>query len=246
MKRYLLVPAAPSSVTPLAERARQLAFEDRNVSFVLITPRPRGVADRDVADHLAGAEGVLAVAQLRRRGLRVERTTIGDASPLWAIEDELRTNPDAYDGVAIASPVPPVRARLFGRDVQWRARALPLPVYHVFEGPADHLPRPVGEHARWLLGRPGAFVSLVQRLLRRPRLGLFIMMLPVIAYLSGGLALALTVNRGFLINEAVAAVLYTAMIAAVVVLERTEGAAAPPGEPASEPERPTLNGGTSE
>lgn len=236
MKRYLLVPAAPSSVTPLVERARQLAFEDRNVSFVLITPRPRGVADRDVADHLAGAEGVFTVAQLRRRGLRVERTKIGDASPLWAVEDELRTNPDAYDGVAIASPVPAVGARLLGRDDQWRARALPLPVYHVFEGPADHLPRPLGEHIRWLLGRPAAFVSLVQRLLRRPRLGLFVMMLPVIVYLSGGLALALLVNRGFLINEAIAAVLYTAMISAVVILERTEGRTEQPPEPDEERE----------
>jgi len=234
MKRYLLVPSAPSSVTPLVERARALAFEERNVSFVLLTPRPRGVADRDIAEHLAGAEEVLTLAQLRRRGLRVERAKIGDPSPIWAVEDELRVNPDAYDGIAFASPVPPVRTRLLGRDDQWRAKALPLPVFHVFEGPADHLPRPVGEHARWLLGRPAAFLRLVSRTLQRPRLGLALLMLPVLLYLSGGLALALFVNRGFLFTEAVAALVYTALITGLVIIERTEGSATTPALPGEE------------
>ena len=51
MKRYLLVPTAPSSIAPLVERARELAFEERGVTFALITPRPAGVDDPDVADH---------------------------------------------------------------------------------------------------------------------------------------------------------------------------------------------------
>ncbi|MGE3858241.1 MAG: hypothetical protein AB7G21_14905, partial [Dehalococcoidia bacterium] len=106
-----------------------------------------------------------------------------------------------------------------------------------FEGPADHLPRPVGEHARWLLGRPGALVRLVSRTLQRPRLGLSIQLQPVLCNLSGGLALAQFVNRGFLFTEAVAAVLYTALIAGLVIIERTEGRETPPPEPDEEAER---------
>ena len=222
MKRYLLVPAAPSTVAPLVERARALAFEDRNVSFVLLTPRPRGVEDRHVADHLAGAEEVLALAQLRRRGLRVERTAIGDASPICAVEDELRIHPHAYDAVALAAPVPRVRSRLLGRDEVSRARALPLPVIPVFDGPADHLPRPLGDHLGRALRLPGAFFRAVSRLLQRPVLGLFVLMLPALVYLSAGLALALLVNRTFLITEALAAVIYTALIGGLIVIERTE------------------------
>ena len=227
MKRYLLVPSGPSSVAPLVDRARALAFEDRHVSFVLLTPRPRDVEDRHVADHLAGAEEVLTVAHLRRRGLRVERTAIGDASPLWAVEDELRAHPHAYDGVALASPVPRVHSRLLGRDDQWRARSLPLPVIHVFDGPAEHLPRPIGEHLRRIARLPGAFLGLISRTLARPRLGLFVMMLPILVYLSGGLALALLVNRAFLFTEALAAVLYAALIVGLVIIERTEGRSTP-------------------
>ncbi len=226
MKRYLLVPSAPSTVPPLVERARQLAFEDRNVTFVLLTPRPTGVDDRHVADHLAATEEVLALAQLRRRGLRVERTAIGDASPIWAVEDELRVHPHAYDAVALASRVPRVRSRLLGRDDQSRARALPLPVIPVFDGPADHLPRPLTEHAHRAARLPGAFLGLVARALKRPIFGLFVLMLPALIYLSAGLALALLVNRAFLITEGIALVLYTSMIVGLVVIERTEAAPA--------------------
>ena len=238
MKRYLLVPSAPSTVPPLVERARQLAFEDRNVTFVLLTPRPTGVEDRRVADHLAATEEVLALAQLRRRGLRVERTAIGDASPISAVEDEIRVHPNAYDAVALASRVPRVRSRLLGRDDQSRARALPVPVIPVFDGPADHLPRPLTEHAGRVARLPGAFVELVTRALRRPVLGLFVLMLPALVYLSAGLALALLVNRAFLITEAIALVLYTSMIVGLVIIERTEGPSTPPpGAPDEDRER---------
>jgi len=235
MKRYLLVPTAPSSIAPLVERARELAFAERGVTFALISPRPVGVEDPDIADHLAGANEVLTLAQLRRRGLRVDRAITGDPSPVWAIEDELRTHRDDYDAVVLASPVPRVRTRLLGRDDHSRADALPLPVVHVFDGDATRLPRPLTHTLSRIAAQPSRFVGWIARLLKRPRLGLFIMMLPVLTYLSAGLALAIFVNRAFLITEALAAVLYTAMITAVVVLERTEER--PPAEVDRERER---------
>ena len=222
MKRYLLVPTSPSSIAPLVERARELAFEERGVTFALVTPRPVGVADPDVADHLAGANEVLTLAQLRRRGLRVDRAITGDPSPVWAIEDELRSHRHEYDAVILASPVPRVRTRLLGRDAHSRADALPVQIIHVFEGDATRLPRPLTHTLRRIASQPSRFAGWVAALLRRPRLGLLIMMLPALVYLTGGLGLALFVNRAFLITEALALVLYTAMITAVVVLERTE------------------------
>ena len=221
MPRYLLVPSASSSIPALVARARELATEASRVSFVLITPLPRDVPDHDVAAHLASANEVLAVAQLRRAGLRIDRSAVGDRSPLLAIEDELRAHPDAYDAVVLASPLPRVAARLLGRDEQWRADALPLPVIHVFEDAAHALPRPLTQHARRLASRPAAFIRLVARLLRRPRLGLAVMLLPIVTYLTVGMGLVLFVNRGFLFNEVLAFVLYSALVAAVVIIERT-------------------------
>lgn len=236
MKRYLLVPTAPSSIAPLVERARELAFAERGVTFALITPRPAGVDDPEVADHLAGANEVFTLAQLRRRGLRVDRAITGNPSPAWAIEDELRTHRHEYDAVVLASPVPRVGTRLLGWDAHSRADALPVPIVHVFEGDATRLPRPLTHTLGRIAAQPSRFIGWVAALLKRPRLGLFVMMLPVLAYLTGGLGLAIFVNRAFLITEALALVLYTAMITAVVVLERTEERE-PPAEVDRERER---------
>lgn len=230
--RYLLVPSAASSIHVLVERARQLAADAPRVSFVLLTPLPREGSDRDVAQHLAAAHDLLAVARLRRARLRVERSAIGDRSPLLAIEDELRARPDAYDAVVLASPVPRRAARLIGRDDHWRAQALPLPVIHVYEARAGApssssalpgtLPLPLSARARRLATRPRALIRSVARLLQRPRLGFALLLLPIAIYLSVGAGLVLFVNRGFLLTEVLAAVLYSALIAALVIIERTE------------------------
>ena len=236
MMRYLLVASAASSVNVLVERARELAAQASHVSFVLITPLARGVADRDVAEHLASANDLLAFAQLRRAGLRVERSAIGDAAPLMAIQDELRGHPDAYDAVVLASPVPRLAARLLARDDHSRAERLPLPIIHVFEGGGDtiglsRLPVPLSSRAQQFVAQPRAWVQWVAHVLQRPRLGLALLLLPVVTYLAVGLGLVIFVNRGFLFNEVLAFVLYCALLIALVIIERTEPDAAPhPGE----------------
>lgn len=242
MKRYLVIASAASSIPALVARARELSAAASGVSFVLVTPRPDDVADDEVAQHLATANEVLAVAQLRRARLLVEDTAIGDSAPLYAIEDELRAHPGDYDAVVLASPVPRRSARLLGRDDHWRADSLRVPVMHVYEGSTAGLPRPLSQHIRRVTGVPAAFFALIGRTLKRPRLGLALMMLPVLAYLSVGAGLAIFISRGFIITELVAASLYTAMIVTVVVLERTESRPNDIGDTTDE-ERASLRGG---
>ena len=67
-----------------------------------------------------------------------------------------------------------------------------------------------------------AFTGFVARTLRRPRIGLALMLLPMLTYLAVGLGLILFVNRGFLLTEVLAFVLYCALMAALVIIERTE------------------------
>ena len=220
MARYLLVPAKASSLPALVARVRELAEERGHTSFVLLTPLPRTTPDRDVAEHLASANDVLAVAQLERARLHVERSGIGDRAPLLAIEDELRAHPDTYDAVVLASPTPRRIARLIARDDHWRAESLPLPVIHVFEDAAVSLPLPITQRLRRMAAGPVALLDWIARQLRRPRMGIALLLVPMIAYLIAGAGLVIFVNRRFMFNELLAFVLYSALVAAVVVIER--------------------------
>ena len=222
MTRYLLVPSKATSLPALVARARELADEQARTSFVLLTPLPRTTSDRDVAEHLASANDLLAVAQLQRARLRVERSGIGDRAPLLAIEDELRAHPDAYDAVVLASPTPWRIARLIARDDHWRAESLPLPVIHVFEDAARALPQPIMHGVRRLAAGPLALIRWVAQQLRRPRLGIALLLLPMIIYLTAGAGLVIFVNRRFIFNEVLAFILYSALVTAVILLERAQ------------------------
>lgn len=228
MARYLLVLARPASLPALIVRA-QLAAEHPRTTFVLITPLPRG-GDRDVAEHLATATDVFAVSQLRRARLVVERSEIGDRSPLAAIEDELRAHPDAYDAVILASPRPGRLARLAGLDDHWRARSLPIPVVHVFEDGLADLPPPLTTRARRLGSGPARVIRWVGQMLERPRLGIVLMVVPIVTYLAIGGVLAVFVDRRFLINEILALGFYSALVTGVILLERSPRAPDPPVE----------------
>jgi len=221
MARYLLVPAKASSLPALVARARELATGRGHTSFVLLTPLPRTTPDRDVAEHLASANEVLAVAQLERARLHVERSGIGDRAPLLAIEDELRAHPDTYDAIVLASPAPSRLARLIARDDHWRAESLPVPVIHVFEDATVLLPMPITQRLRRLVAGPIALLDWIARQLRRPRMGIAVLLLPMIAYLIAGAGLVIFVNRRFMFNEVLAFLLYSALVVAVVVIERS-------------------------
>ena len=206
MARYLLVLSKATSLPALIVRAQLLAAEQARTTFVLITPLPRATQDRDVAEHLASANDMFAVAQLRRARLRVERSEIGDRAPLMAIADELRAHPNAYDAL----------------DDHWRAESLPVPVIHVFEKADVALPPPLTYRARRVAAGPAGIIRWVVRLLQRPRLGIAVMMAPMITYLTIGAVLAVFVDRRFVINEILAVVFYSALVTMVIFLERSQ------------------------
>ncbi len=222
MARYLLVLSKVTSLPALIVRAQLLAAEQTRTTFVLITPLPRTTQDNDVAKHLASANDMFAVTQLRRARLHIERSKIGDRAPLLAIEDEFRAHPDAYDAILLASPAPRRAARLLGLDDHWRSESLPVPVIRVFEGGDVALPTPLTAHARRAVTGPARIIRWVARLLQRPRLGIAVLMAPMIIYLTGGAVLAVFVNRRFLINEVLAFAFYAALLVLVIRLERAE------------------------
>ncbi len=230
MARYLLVLSQVSSLPALIVRAQLLAAEQPRTTFVLITPLPRTTQDNDIAKHLAAANEVFALAQLRRARLHVERSEIGDRSPVLAIEDELRAHPDTYDAVLLASRPPRRLARWLARDDHWQAESLPIRVIHVFEGGEARLPAPFTTSARRAARVPAFVIARVGRLLQRPRLGLAVMVAPMVVYLTLGAILAVFVNRRFLINEMLALVCYTALLILVIRLERSEQTSSTPSE----------------
>ena len=230
MARYLLVLSQVSSIRALIVRAQLLAAEQPRTTFVLITPLPRTTQDNDVAKHLASANDLFAVSQLRRARLSIERSEIGDRAPLLAIEDELRAHPDAYDAVVLTSPAPRTVARLLALDDHWRAASLPVPVIHVFEGGDVALPAPLTYRVHRAVAGPAGIIRWVARLVQRPRLGIAVMMAPMIVYLTLGGVLAVFVNRRFLINEILALACYSALLILVIRLERSERRSNPPVE----------------
>jgi hypothetical protein len=230
MARYLLVLSKVTSLPALIVRAQLLAATQARTTFVLITPLPRTTQDNDVAKHLASANDIFAVTQLRRARLNVERSEIGDRAPLLAIEDELRAHPGAYDAVLLASPAPRRVGRLLALDDHWRSQSLPIPVIHVFEGGDIALPTPLASRARRAVAGPAGIIRWVARLLQRPRLGLAVLMAPMVAYLTLGAMLAVFVDRRFLINETLAFAFYSALLVLVIRLERAPAPSNPPIE----------------
>jgi hypothetical protein len=221
MSRDLLVAGDAASIPATVTRARALADEERGASFVLLTPRPRGIQDRHAAEHVALANEIIATAQLQRAGIHLERAAIGDESPLLAVEDQLRLAPTTYEAVVLATR-PPGLSRLLGLDVHARARKLPLPVLHVYAGREGGIPDPLIWRARaWAL-RALDPVRALGRAVEQRRLGTLLIVLPMLVYLSIGLGLALFVNRRFFFTDAVALGIDVILVTALLLMERAD------------------------
>lgn len=85
--------------------------------------------------EVAQCSGVAAKAKLKQLGARVLSVHVGDPSPLLAIEDHLRDNPDYYDALIICT-FPPAVSRWLRLDLPHRAeRKFGLPVIHIVAQP---------------------------------------------------------------------------------------------------------------
>lgn len=175
----------------------------------------------------ASARAAEARARLCEAGVYPVRVLAGDGSVLTAVADELRARPETYDAVALCTPRPGVRAWL-GGDIRTQLEAREgLPVLHLHTGvsePWRRTPKPRSARISrwWALTRlepstdeAAGGVGLSRRQLL-PVVGL------MVVYLVGCLGLAIGVNRAFLLNDAIALVVYTGIIGGLLAVLRSE------------------------
>jgi len=124
MSHYLVVAHQTATSPSLTDCIRNVMQQDPEAHFTLLVPATpiehlggfkQGDA-RSVARRVARA----GKATLEEAGARVTRIAVGDASPLLAIDDELREHPDTYRGIVIAT-LPPGASRWLRVDLPERA-----------------------------------------------------------------------------------------------------------------------------
>jgi len=226
---YLVVAHALEAPAGLLAPLRKLVADDAGAALTLLVTATHGRgllgAHSMALERTARRWGEEARERLREGSVYLARVVPGDGNAATAVEDELRAHPDRYDAVVLCTP----RSRGLRCWVEGDLRTsidqrVPLPVFHLVEGASaswSREPRPrVGWLSRlWARTRfatpPGE--PLVPS--RRQMLPFYVLMA---AYLLGGLSLAVFVNRGFLLNDAVAAVLYTVVIGGLLMLLRRE------------------------
>lgn len=229
MARHLVVAHQTATSPLLVGRLTQIAAADPSATFTLLIPatHPKHLLRREEGSHLLHWEAgeAYAIAEERaeearglieRAGLRVSGTVVGDESPLLAIEDELRARPSHYDAIVL-STLPPGRSRWLRMDIHDLAdRRFALPVVHVCDGC----------EAETRLGAAGRSTSdgAARRLPALPRLHGRGALAAVVGlaglYLALAAVLALTVDRGFFVNDAIALVVFAVFLGGLLLGER--------------------------
>ncbi len=139
MARYLVVAHQTATSPELLERLKGLARDVPRCDFVLLVPAtPAGqmlVWTEGQGDLLALRAANRARTHMERAGLKIARIAVGDASPLQAVDDEMRENAEQYDGIVICT-LPVGVSRWLGLDLPHRVeRKYPMPVIHVTAQP---------------------------------------------------------------------------------------------------------------
>lgn len=140
MARYLVVADQTATSPELSQRVRELAIGDLGIELVLLVPATP-VAHlltwiEGEARELARQRAESARLLLEELGAKVIRTSVGDASPLQAIDDELRENPLHYDAIIVCT-LPLGLSRWLRLDLPHQVeRRFALPVVHVVAEPA--------------------------------------------------------------------------------------------------------------
>ena len=135
MTRYLVVAHQTADSPDLLHRLGEISDADPTATFTLLVPAT------PVVHFLTWEEGeTQTIAQKRAEeardlldahGLEIAHAKVGDASPVLAIEDELRAHPGEYDQIVL-STFPPGLSRWLRLDVfNQVAGKFDLPVIHV-------------------------------------------------------------------------------------------------------------------
>jgi hypothetical protein len=135
MRRYLVVAHQTATSPELLEKVTELARGEPSAAFAILVPATPVqhllVWEEGETQEVAWRQGYAAKSLFESRGMKVERVIVGDASPLAAIDDELRLYPDGYDGIVL-STLPPAISRWLKLDAHTQAeRRFDLPVFHV-------------------------------------------------------------------------------------------------------------------
>lgn len=230
MARYMIVAHQTATSPQLLERLRDIAERDADARFTLLVPETpvAHLLLEDVIESRAAARATAEEAErvMRTADLPLDRVLIGNASPVAAVEDELRVRGD-YDAVVV-STLRPGASKWLELDVHHRLqRRLALPVIHVCEGGdgawagrSKVAEVPIPPPARTLA--PAAQPRFVPpaRASRWP-----VLIALTVAYLLLTAGLALGVNRAFFLVDAIAIVVFTILLAGVWMMERRGRAA---------------------
>lgn len=221
MTHYLVVAHQTATSPELIAYARLLAASDRDARFTLLIPathptdllrwdpEARFTWDERATYDIASSRALQAHARFEREGLRVERAAVGDASPTLAIEDELRLHPGRYDALVI-STLPTKQSRWLAGGLASRAQDFGLPVSFVGATPAA----PRLRLPRLHIPTPG----LLRRLAAGgDREAIVAIALLALIYVLGSFMLAFNVDRGFLLNDAIAIVAFGIILASLAL-----------------------------
>src|SRR6266571_2230120 len=135
MPRYLLVAHQTASSQEVIQAVKGIVDQSPDAEFVLLVPETpvEELLDWQEGDsnRIARSNGETARTQLNSVGANVLRVSVGDASPVKAIEDELAKDSNPFDGIII-STLPLQRSRWLALDQPRRIeRRFRLPVTHV-------------------------------------------------------------------------------------------------------------------
>jgi HEAT repeat protein len=159
MARFLIVAYQTAATEALAQGLKAHTAEAPTSEFVLLVPATppkhllvlrEGDAEEIARLHMEAARDYLEAA-----GLNIVRSAVGAASPLVAIDEELRGHGGEYDGIFIST---------FPSNIsRWLRMRLPTRVQHRFGLPVIHivgrLEKPADSSLKWV----EEHLSLVER-----------------------------------------------------------------------------------
>jgi hypothetical protein len=136
MAGYLVVAHQTVGSVELRDRLTRIAHTDPAAEFKLLIPatEPSHLLVWEAGDPQVIAERRATEARdkLTKAGLRISSAVVGDASPVRAIEDELREHPGVHDSVILCT-LPPGMSHWLGLDIDSEGD-IDIPVEHVVAG----------------------------------------------------------------------------------------------------------------
>jgi hypothetical protein len=230
VNHYLVIAHRTVTSPDLVDSLSRLAAADPYSAFtLLVTATHHPLVEQNAWIEAQAAERAREGRRmLEAAGVYLARVVVGAGSQAVAAQDELLARPDTYDAILLHTRPPRIVDRVSGdlrRRIEERTG---LPVFHAHSDAVEP----------WLAARmqpPGRLARLWRRtrLEERPKPGelpgaprppTWRELLPIVAlmivYLAGGLALALTVNPGFYLNDIVALIVYSVVVGGLLFAMR--------------------------